>query len=145
MIRGLTFEGPNKWYPAIKIITENIDLKKYYWFVADEDVVDGQIETGIYIGSKFEKVIDGDYYAISIYLQAYIIEDEYRAYKNFDDYLKSKCELIFMIDDNCYFYILAKDTEIIETIKRNAENNAFHNIQYITDENERLDRYFFLN
>ncbi len=69
-------------------------------------------------------------------LQAFRDEKDFTIIKNYEDFIKSKCEFIFFIDDNSYIDIYAKDIEIIEIVKSNAELNKFKNIEYITKEND---------
>ncbi len=148
MIRGVCFEVPNKRFPVIYIILKNIDIKKYFWILIEDDVYDeifnGLLKNDRYQGVEFEKIIKNENcYAVFLNLQAYLNENDFIEIKNYDDYLKSKCELVLFIDDNIYVDIYAKDKDVIEIIKKNAENNKFKNIKYITDENDTRKNFVF--
>lgn len=140
MIRGISFMVPNKRSPVLYLITKNIDVKKFFWVLIADDVhkrSGGYFLKDRYPGSEFERIIkDEDCYAVFIYLQAYRKEDEIVDIYNYEEFLKSKCELLLFIDDNIYIDIYAKDIKLIEKIKKNAEINDFKNINYITDEND---------
>lgn len=138
MIRGIRFEVPNKRYPIIYIVLKNIEISKYSWFIVEEDVIDDFFKSKQYPGAEFEDIInDETCYAIFLNLQAYESENDFVEIKSYNDFLKSKCELIFLIDDNIYIAIYTKDKNKIEKIRQNAEKNNFKNIEYITDENDR--------
>ncbi len=63
-------------------------------------------------------------------------EDDFCEIDTYADFLCSKCEFIIFIVDGIFADIYAKDQTIIEIIKKNAEENKFENIRYITDEND---------
>ncbi len=138
MIRGIRFTGPNKWYSTLKLITKDIDIKKYFWFIVDKDVMgdnDNYFDCDLYNGEVFERIIQNENcYAISINLQVFPNENDVERIHNNSDFQRSKCEIIILIDDNIYIYIYAKDKENIEIIKKNAETNGFKDIRYITDD-----------
>ncbi len=71
MIRGIKFEVSNQWFPVLDSILNKIDIRKYFWFIADEDVIDN-FDREKYPGEEFEQVIKKEhYYSISINLQAF--------------------------------------------------------------------------
>lgn len=142
MIRGLEFEVPNKRFAVLYLILKDIGIENYFWFLVQEDVIDNFFVKDIYLGSEFEKIINDDTcYAVFINLQAYMRKDDFVVINNYDDYLKSKCELVLFINDNSYIDIYAKDNTVINIIKKNAEINKFKNIRYITDENDTRDKF----
>ncbi len=140
MIRGLSFEVPNDRFPLLYLITRGIDITKYYWILVEEDVHkdnDSYFEKDRYSGSEFELVIREDNcYVVLLNLQAYCAESDFVRPKNYSEFLTGKCQLIVFVNDCCYVDIYAKDMEIIERIKHNAQNNEFKNIEYITEEND---------
>ena len=113
---------PNKRSPVLYLITKNIDVKKFFWVLIADDVhkrSGGYFLKDRYPGSEFERIIkDEDCYAVFIYLQAYRKEDEIVDIYNYEEFLKSKCELLLFIDDNIYIDIYAKDIKLIEKIKK---------------------------
>ncbi len=121
------------------IILRNIDIRKYFWFLVQEDVIDDFFKSDRYQGIEFEDIInDETCYAIFLNLQAFPNQMDFTEIKNYEDFLKSKCELVLFINDNSYIDIYAKDNAMIEIVKKNAQENDFKNIRYITDENDKI-------
>lgn len=142
MIRGLEFEVPNKRFAVLHLILKDIGVENYFWVLVQEDVIDNFFLKDIYRGEEFEKIINDDTcYAVFINLQAYLKKDDFVVINNYDDYLKSNCELVLFINDNSYISIYVKDRFILETIKKNAEINVFRNIRFITDENDTRTKF----
>lgn len=141
MIRGIRFEVPHKRFPVIYMIIKGIDIEKYFWILVEEDVHrdwENYFDRDRYPGSKFEEVIsDENCYAVLINLQAYIDLNDFIKIKSYYEFVNSKCELIIFINDNTRVDIYAKDAVLIEIIKRNAEENKFEDIKYITEESDR--------
>lgn len=141
MIRGISFEVPNERYPLLYLITRGIEISKYFWILVEEDVHKGNenyFKKDRYPGSEFEQVItDEDCYSVLLNLQAYFAESDFIRPKNYSEFLTGKCQLIVFVNDCCYIDIYAKDIEIIEKIKGNAQNNGFGSIEYITEANDR--------
>jgi hypothetical protein len=141
MIRGICFEVPHDRFPVLYLITKGINVGKYFWILVEDDVLrdwENYFEKDRYPGSEFEDVIkDKNCYAVSINLQAYINESDFANIRSYNDFVNSKCELIIFINDNTRVDIYAKDLGQIEIIKRNAEQNRFEDIMYITEENDQ--------
>ena len=141
MIRGIKFEVPNQWFPVFSFVLGNIDIKKYFWFLAGEDVIGNRGYSGYfgkyrYPGSEFEQAIQNeDCYAVSVNLQAFPKEDDISEIHSYQDFENSKCEILFLIDDNSYIYMYIKDPEVLNIIRDTAIANQYENIDYITDEN----------
>ena len=137
MTRGVKFEVPNDRYPVFNLILQGIDIKKFFWFLAWEDVIDNYFEKDRYTGSEFEQVIqDANCYAVSVNLQAFPNEDDISAIHSYQDFLNSKCEILFLIDDNSYIYVYIKDPKALNTLRETAIARQYEHIEYITDEND---------
>ncbi len=96
MIRGISFEVPNDRFPVIYMVLENTEIRKYYWYIVEEDVIDNFFKSNKYAGAEFEVVInDETCYAIFLNLQAYNSESDFIKIRSYTDFLESKCELIF--------------------------------------------------
>lgn len=141
MIRGIRFEVPHKRFPVLYLITKGINTNKYFWILVEEDVHrdwENYFDKDRYSGNEFEYVIrDENCYAVLLNLQAYINEKDFTNIRSYYDFVNSKCELIIFINDNTRVDIYAKDMGLIEIIKRNAEQNKFEDIKYITEENDQ--------
>lgn len=144
MIRGIRFEVPHKRFPVLYLITKNVDIKKYFWILVEEDVHkdwDNYFEKEKYSGSEFENAIkDENCYVVLINLQAYKNESDFTKIKSYSDFVNSKCELIIFFNDNVHVDIYAKDIGLIDIIKNNAQDNKFEHIGYIAEETDRRSR-----
>lgn len=54
----------------------------------------------------------------------------------YNDFLKSDCEILMLINDTDYFDLYLKDEELIYVIYNHLKSHCFKNINYITDEND---------
>ncbi len=141
MIRGLSFEMPNGHDSYLNTILSGILLEKYTWMISEDDAfVDLEnylFNSDVFTGEAFIEIIaTPSYYVLFANIQAYRSEDDFYEIETYADFLHSKCELIIFIVDAVFADIYAKDQIIIERIKKNAEENKFENIRYITDEND---------
>lgn len=136
MIRGIRFEVPHERFAVLHLITNDINIKKYFWILVEEDVHrewENYFKKDRYSGSEFEFAIkDENCYAVLLNLQAYMNKKDFTKIRSYNDF-----ELIIFINDNTRVDIYAKDLGLIEIIKSNAEQNKFEDIKYITEENDR--------
>lgn len=141
MIRGLSFEMPNEYGSHLNTILYGISMDKYIWSISEDDAfIDSDnflFDFGVLNGESFGKIIAlPSYYVLFANIQAYRRESDFYEIDTYSDFLRSKCELIIFIVDAVFADIYAKEQTIIEKIKKNAEQNKFENIRYITDEND---------
>ncbi len=141
MIRGLTFKIQNEYSNFLARILRNIDISKYYWSISEDEIFNKLnneflFNNDKYNGIEFEKIINGNiYYIIFANIKAYLIETEYEDILNYDDFIKSNCQMIILCYDSEFIEIYCKDLSEIEIIKENARQISIGEIEYITDEN----------
>lgn len=141
MIRGV-FSCPKDSSAILPFIIKSIDIKKYIWYVIEEEIMNFDDNHHLlinkeYSGEELEKILsDKDILPICINLHAYTAYNEPDNIDTYDDFLKSKCEIAVMIHDCNYIEIYAKDIKLIDTLKSDAEQNKFEDTEYITDEND---------
>lgn len=146
MIRGIKFEIPNSYGSYINEILNGIDLKQYKWKV-DEDEIYLDDEHSLFpyeviSGVDFKKTISRfSYYIVFAKLQAYSPNSNFCELNDYDDFLKSNCELVIFFIDSIFVDIYSKDKEVINKIKNNAERWKFKGISYITDKNDRMTKF----
>lgn len=140
MIRGLRFENQNSYNSYLDKLLHGIDIRKYVWEIDEDQVFTKEgflFSEDSYTGDSFSELItQPSYLVFFINLQAYPIGIGYLDIETYDDFRKSSCEILIFVTDSIFVDIYAKDENIIETIKLNAERNNFTKIQYITDEND---------
>ncbi|WP_346848697.1 DUF2691 family protein [Clostridium sp. UBA5119] len=146
MIRGLRFKIPNEYNFFINKITDGINKDTYVWEIFEDQVFvekgDFLFDSDIYSGQKFNEIISqSPYYATALNLQVFPCETNIQQVKNYNEFLSSNCELVFLICDVIFVDIYSKSMKIIEIIRLNAQNNNFQEIEYITDENDRIKEF----
>ncbi len=75
------------------------------------------------------------YYVIFADLQAYS-KGEIVEINTYEEFEKSNCELVLLVVDSYYATIYCKDKDKLELLFKNAQNYAFENVAYVTDEND---------
>lgn len=146
MIRGLRFKIPNEYNFFINKITDGIDKDMYIWKIFEDQVFgencDFIFDSDIYIGKEFNEIISkSPYYLTALNLQVFPCETNIQQVKNYNEFLNSNCELVFLMCDVIFVDIYSKSMRIIEIIRLNAQNNNFQEIEYITDENDRIKEF----
>ncbi len=137
MVRGVSFLIPNKRFPALSQILESIDIQKYIWVLAENDVLNKYFKSISYAGDEFQTLIQNeDFYSIALNLQAFPCEKDIKPISNYGEYLSSGCRIVLLIYDAIYVEVYAKDPKTLQTITCNASNHLFESIEPITDEND---------
>lgn len=135
---GIMFKIPNEYGNYLKQILNGIDSNNYIWKIKEDEIyINGDnnlFETKKYTNDEFKNIISQDnYYTIFANIELYEIEDKI-AINNYADFLKSSCILILLITDNEFVEVYSKNIDILTAIYRNALNNDFCDIKYITKE-----------
>ena len=89
-----------------------------------------------YDGSEFYERIKQEHFVIFPKLQAYFPHDEHDEILSYDDFQKSKCQLLLLIHDCCYVDIYIKDQSMIEELYQYVVNSGCQNVRYINDDND---------
>ena len=142
-MRGLSFKISNpRGLPLLQIFA-CANVKNYYWYVVGEqnDTWDSSMERLLleqfaYDGSSFYETIKREHFLIFLKLQAYFPSDKYDEILSYDDFQKSRCQLLLLIHDCCYVDIYIKDQTIIEETYQYAVSSGCQNVRYIEDEND---------
>lgn len=149
-MRGIGFQIPNGYLGLFSDITKSIEINRYSWFILEDQVFNKSSDTSNefffnadrYKGNDFQKKItDEDYYVIFVNLQAYFSDNDFIEINTYDDFQNSNCEIMILISDGIFVDVYAKDENIIETIRLNAQRNNFTKIAYITDENDNRTEF----
>jgi hypothetical protein len=151
MLRGISFEIPNKYGSFLAEILEPIDITKFNWRNENEEaylVIDGQFEEALFPevinemdGSVLGKRIkDNQYYVIFADLKAFPKRKEVNNIETYEEFLNSECELVLLVVDSVYTTIYCKDKEKLKLLYRNAKECGFEDVQYITDDNDGRTR-----
>lgn len=147
MLRGVSFEIPNKYGTFLADILKPIELSTYNWLNQNEEayiIKDGHLDEELFPG--IEEVIDGNlfenriknnqYYVIFADLKAFPKGEKVNNIKTYEEFSNSRCELVLLVVDSGYITIYCKDKEKLNFLYRNAIESSFENVEYITDEND---------
>ena len=141
---GLSFEIPiPRGFPLRKILQYSI-VKKYNWYVVDSqnDTWDYHMEhllfeRTIYEGSAFYEKIQQEHFVIFLKLQAYFYNDPIDEILSYDDFCKSKCQLLLLINDCTHAELYIKDKTVLADTYQHLLSNGFCNVCYIDESNDR--------
>ena len=143
-IRGVMFEISQEttnilWSILRKIVVDH----QYYWWIDknqsevwDEKLDSDFFEKSTYTWMEFLARIKKNCKIVFLKMQAYSDLALFENLMQYDEFLNSPCQLIFLIYDCEYVEIYVKDTEQIDIIYRAAIEKGFKNVTYITDQND---------
>lgn len=148
MLRGVTLMIPAKYGNQLADILEPIDTKQYNWYVATSECIVEHISLNEDLlpefqlkGSELDVRVKGrPYYINFIDLKAFPVGDEVHDIETYEDFLRSKSEIVLLIADTACTTIYCKDKDTLRKVFENAKNLGFEDVEYITDENDSRTR-----
>lgn len=142
MNRGISF----KLKPinhALWQILKCINVEKYNWYnIESQNEVWANYNGGIgleknyYDGKSFLQNITSDHYIIFIKLQAYLKDGKFFDIHTYDEFIKSDCQIILLINDCEFVEIYLKDQHDINILYHHMMEMGFKDIKYISDIND---------
>lgn len=140
-MRGISFKVDSSENYVLASILEGIEIKKLFWSISEEEIykIEGEnlFEEKNIDGEKFlDKISENEYSVIFANIKAYPNTNTTDDINCYEDFLRSSCQLIILCSDIFYYEIYSKSKQMIEIIKSNCIRNAYHEIEYITDEND---------
>lgn len=142
MCRGISFKVPNEWGTILNDILQGINCDDYIWAI-DEDEVFGDegdflFKTDRLSGKMFNEMISSSsYYVVFLNLKAFPNNKNVSEINDYNDFVKSNCEIAMFVCDNVFVDVYVKNQQIIEIVYKNAIKHQFSGIQFITDSNDR--------
>lgn len=119
---GMEFKLKTGYEKVLYNILKNINFSNYQWEIVQEEIIyENNTERHLpshLSGKEFEKEIsdNGNYYVISLNLQAYPIGSQISHIETYDDFLNSDCELILLFSDNEFIEVYTKRTGELDGI-----------------------------
>lgn len=146
-MRGVSFLIPNEYNNYLWKIFINLSLSNYTWYIEQEELLyfnekEGKVCSNLFTsdiltGAEFEKCITkNDYYIHLANIQAYPKNTKKEDILTYEDFIKSKCEMILLCADSEYVDLYSKNKEFLKKVFEMSIQNGFKNIEYITDEND---------
>ncbi len=144
---GIRFKIKNEYDNIFYKIFRGIDFENYRWDIVEDEIYslsgENYFDQASYSNEEFKKLIeDGIYYPVFATIQIYRIQDEVGDIQTYEDFIRSKCQLILFITDNEFVDIYAKNEAWLNVIYRNTKDNNFENIQYIEDNKSHIRHRF---
>ena len=150
MRRGISFEIPNDYGRFLGDVLQPIEINAFHWKIGIgesykivNDKLDGMLfpdSQESISGTELKTTLESnDYYVIFADLQAYPSK-EISSIETYEEFMESDCELVLLVVDCSYVTIYCKNQEAIISLQKNALNNGFTDIEYITDENDSRTR-----
>lgn len=144
MIKGVSFRIEQCEHEKVLFkIFQFIDVKKYNWYnVLDQNEVwknfEGEecLKEEYYSGNEFENVINSEHYVLFLKLQAYQKTANYQNLHTYKEFAEDNCQLLVLVSDSEFVEIYAKEFPVLKNIYGFAEQNAFFDMEYITDDND---------
>lgn len=142
-MRGISFKVFDRDDHILFTILKGIDVRERWWSISQDEIYSKKDESIFQSknidGETFLKIISEEkYLMIFANIKAYTnpVYDSY--IENYDEFLKSECQIVIICSDVFFYSIYAKDSSIIEIIAKNVKDNEdnFYAIEYITDEND---------
>lgn len=134
---GIRFLIKNEYDNVLGKVLHDIDCTEYKWEVVNEEVLGENGKRFLiksdYSNEKFKKNISKEHYPIFLNLQMFYRNSNKERIENYNQFLKSSCQLIIFIVDTVFIEIYVKDQEILEKIASNVEHNQFNNIELIKE------------
>ncbi len=141
-IRGISFLSKASDYKILTKILYGTGYEQYYWSISEDEILIRNSAVNIandkiIKGKQIKQLIEqaNNSTIISINAKASYIPYN-KEIINYNDFLESPYQIIFLCSDTIYYEIYSKEIKFIEKIKANAVKNNFLNIEYITDEND---------
>lgn len=147
---GIKFKIHNEYGNYLKQILNNLDTTNDIWKIEEDEVLVKDNQNNGYLFPQQKCILDNmefmeiisceEYYTIFINIKLYRSEDEV-IIENYEDFLKSTCILVLFITDNEFVDIYSKDENMLKIIYKNALENEFSDIKYITENDSKRKKF----
>lgn len=144
---GIRFKVRNEYNHIFSKIFENLKFENYRWDIVEDEIydLDGEnyLDKESYSNREFKKIIEDEiYYPVFANIQIYRTQEKREDIQTYEDFIRSKCQLILLITDNEFVDIYTKNKTWLNTIYQNAINNDFVDIQYIEESKNSIRHKF---
>lgn len=144
MNRGISFYADAGFNSSVLWdILNCIDVEKYTWYFIDSQSEvwanaggDDLFMSDCYSGENFSQLIKQKYYIIFLKLQAYSDTYKFLDIHTYEDFVKSNCKILILVNDSNYFDVYLKDKVMIDVFYNHLKSHGFKNLDFITDKND---------
>ena len=129
-MRGIEFECSNGYGTILKDLLEPLTFENYDFYIFEDEIIkddENWILPKVISGRAFRKLIsESSYLVIFVHLQVYKKGAKYKPIKDYQDFINSNCDIVFLLSDNSFVEIYAKEVQIIQTLADNAEKLGYN-------------------
>ncbi len=143
MVRGISFEIPQKATDSLWKILSAIDVSKYFWYVIENqtEAWNSSYENDFfgqrcYDGQDFIKCIQQDQHIVFLKIEAYLSPQTFQNIPSYRAFMKSDCQFVLLIYDCKYVELYIKDYAILNSVFNRVKSLGYYNANFITDLND---------
>ncbi|TQR18013.1 DUF2691 family protein [Psychrobacillus vulpis] len=141
---GLLFEMKNKFGKQLSDILVDIVDPSWCWSIGSGEAHSMEIPDPDFLPPNvimegeafFSDISTGKYYVIFADLKAFPTREDVVEVKNYEEFLKSSCQLALLVIDSVYVSIVLKEQQMVHKFFERAEALGYTNIKFLTDENK---------
>jgi len=132
MLRGISFVESNaeNFFQRLSVL---MDIPSYDWYIDDVDLNYIYFRSGKYSGEEFQNVLDKisvlSFARIRRYPMGMPVDD----IDEYNDYIKSNCDILILFYDGGFFEIYEKKEDMISKTMDLCLNSGFEHVKYIHD------------
>lgn len=133
MLRGVGFVE-NAAEKVFLHFAKLMDIAMFQWYVDDVELNYIHFREGKYSGSEFKDALGGLSSLSFARIRRYPPKASIHNIDEYNDYIESECDSLFLFYDGGYFELYAKDPNLIHTVFKLGSENGFDRIHYIDDD-----------
>lgn len=142
-MRGIMFQIRNEYGKQLADLLVDIVDPTWVWFidpvesykVENDTLADPLFSDVIMDGQGFSELINTHvHYLIFADLKAFPTIESIVKVRNYEDFMRSDCQLAFLLADSVYAWILAKDQEVIRKLGERARSKGFIEIEFLAED-----------
>lgn len=147
-MRGISFNIPNEYGRYLAEIFDGVNIEQFVWeqdgwnesYVIENGELGKKLFNDVFMnGETLRRLIsEQDYYLIFVDIKAFPKNSNpsVRNVSTYQEFLKSDCQIVFLLADSSDVFIYLKNQSTAEKIYNRAITVGFENVAYITDEND---------
>lgn len=142
MLRGIEFEADNT-ESVLRNLDAIMDASQYVWYIDDTDLNYFYFRSGIYSGKEFKDALDTISTLSFARIRRYPLGAQIDCVDEYEDFIKSDCDLLILFFDGGYYEVFGKEEEILLRIMDICQKYGYENTRYVFDaEDERTYMHF---
>ena len=145
IMRGVEFKRTSDVEAPLSKLFNKINLEEYNWVVLENEIVRNNVNLDlpdVIYGEQFKEVLFGQNdMIIFLNIQAYPKNSNPAEIANYNDYLNSECEIVFLITDLYWVEVYAKNKNILYQFIENGDQCLCKDNKIRTDQQDGRTRF----